>query len=460
MDKFKEECGLFGIFNHPEAANLTYLGLHALQHRGQEGAGIVSSDEIRLYTEKGIGLVSDIFSKEKIDSLHGNSAIGHVRYSTHGSSELVNTQPICVTSSIGTIAIAHNGNLTNANKLKKQLENDGAIFQTNSDTEVIVHLIAKSKKKSFLDRITFALKKCEGAYSLLFLMKDMLIAARDPRGFRPLVLGAVNKSYVLASETCAFDLVEAELIREVKPGEIVTINENGTTSYNLLENKNKKSFCIFEHIYFSRPDSNVFGSSVYLTRKELGRQLAREHPTKADYIIPVPDSGVASAIGYSEESGTPLELGLLRNHYVGRTFIEPQQHIRNFGVKLKLNSIKEVLNNKKVIVIDDSIVRGTTCRKIIKMIKDAGAKEVHVRISSPPTKDSCYYGIDTPDKSDLIANDLSVEQIRRYILADSLGYLSLKGLRNSVQNFSPYNVKNNYCVACFTGNYPTEISSR
>ena len=460
MAKFKEECGLFGIFNHPEAANLTYLGLHALQHRGQEGAGIVSSDEIKLYTEKGIGLVSDIFSKEKIDKLQGNSAIGHVRYSTAGSSDLANTQPIYVTSSMGKMAIAHNGNLTNANKLKKHLEQNGAIFQTNSDTEVIIHLIAKSKKKSFLDRIIFALKKCEGAYSLLFLMKDMIIAVRDPRGFRPLVLGTIKNSYVVASETCAFDLVEAETLREIKAGEIVTINEKGISSCSPLENQNKKAFCIFEHIYFSRPDSYVFGSSVYMTRKQLGRQLAKEHPIKADYVIPVPDSGVASAIGYSEESRIPLELGLLRNHYVGRTFIEPQQNIRNFGVKLKLNSIKEVLNKKKVIVIDDSIVRGTTCRKIIKMIKDAGATEVHVRISSPPTKDSCYYGIDTPDKSDLIANDLSVEQIRRYILADSLGYLSLRGLRNSVQKFSKYNVKNNYCVACFTSKYPTEIESR
>ncbi len=460
IDKFKDECGVFGIYNHPEASNLTYLGLHSLQHRGQEGAGIASTDNIKFYIEKGIGLVSDIFSKEKIDKLQGSSAIGHVRYSTTGTSSLVNTQPIHVTSSLGEIAVAHNGNLTNANKLKKSLEKDGAIFQTNSDTEVIVHLIAKSKKKSFLQRIIFALSKCEGAYSLLFLIGNQIIAARDPRGFRPLVLGAINNSYVIASETCAFDLVEAETIREIKPGEIITIDDKGITSYSPFKRIARKAFCIFEHIYFARPDSYVFGSSVYMARKELGRQLAREYPMKADYIVPVPDSGVASAIGYSEESGIPLELGLMRNHYVGRTFIEPKQNIRNFGVKLKLNSVKEVLNNKKVIVIDDSIVRGTTCRKIIKMIKDSGAKEVHVRISSPPTKDSCYYGIDTPDKSDLIANDLTIEQIRRYILADSLGYLSLNGLRESVQKDSPYNVKANYCTACFNGKYPTEIESR
>jgi|TARA_S200000501_G_scaffold97914_1_gene91264 amidophosphoribosyltransferase len=433
------------------------LGLHALQHRGQEGAGIACTDEIKIYSEKGIGLVSDIFDKDKINKLHGNSAIGHVRYSTSGSKNLVNVQPICVTSSAGEMAIAHNGNLTNANKLKAKLENNGAIFQTNSDTEVIIHLISNSKKRKFVDRVIYALGKCEGAFSLLFITKDGIIAARDPKGFRPLMLGNINNSYVIASETCAFDLVEAEPIREIKPGEVLEINHKGITSHNPFPNQRKKSFCIFEHIYFARPDSNIFGSSVYMTRKELGRQLAREHPVKADYVVPVPDSGVASAIGYSEESKIPLELGLLRNHYVGRTFIEPQQHIRNFGVKLKLNSVKDVLKNKKVIVIDDSIVRGTTCRKIIKMIKDAGAKEVHVRISSPPTKDSCYYGIDTPDKTELIANDLSTEQIRRYILADTLGYLTLDGLRNSVQKNSSYNVKNNFCVSCFNSRYPTDI---
>ncbi|HEX3035369.1 MAG TPA: amidophosphoribosyltransferase [Thermodesulfobacteriota bacterium] len=457
MTKLKEECGVFGIFDHPEAANLTYLGLHALQHRGQESAGIVTSDGMHLHAHRGMGLVSDIFTEEAISTLPGRNAIGHVRYSTSGSSHVKNSQPIVVAYSRGEIAIAHNGNLTNARRLRGELEHGGAIFQSTTDTEVIVHLIARSKEESLIKRIIEALTLCKGAYSLLFISPESLIAVRDPYGFRPLVLGRLGDSTVVASETCAFDLIEAEFVREVEPGEILVISKDGMESFKPFPKVNHAK-CVFEYIYFSRPDSFVFGDNVYKVRKEMGKQLAREQPADADIVVAVPDSGVPAAIGYAEESKLPLELGLLRNHYVGRTFIEPQQSIRNFGVKLKLNAIESVLSGKRVVIVDDSIVRGTTSRKIVKMIRSAGAKEVHMRISSPPMKFSCYYGIDTPIKEELIANSLSVEEINKYITSDTLGYLSLEGVMKAATNYKVQEGTNGFCNACFTGNYPIEIT--
>jgi amidophosphoribosyltransferase len=457
MPKLKEECGVFGIFGHPEAANLTYLGLHALQHRGQESAGITTSDGQNLYSHREMGLVSDIFTETAIESLPGRHAIGHVRYSTTGTSHSKNSQPIVITYSKGQLAIAHNGNLTNARTLREELEKAGAIFQSTTDTEVIVHLIARSREEMLIKRIIEALLRCKGAYSLLFLTPEFLVAARDPYGFRPLVLGQLMNSQVIASETCAFDLIEAKSVREIEPGEILVINKKGMESFKPFK-KVKHALCVFEFIYFARPDSHIFGRNVYQVRKELGKQLAREHPAEADIVTAVPDSGVPAAIGYSEESGLPLELGLLRNHYVGRTFIEPQKSIRNFGVKLKLNAIKDVLEGKRVVVVDDSIVRGTTSRKIVKMIRTAGAKEVHMRISSPPMKFSCYYGIDTPTKEELIANTLNVEEINKYITSDSIGYLTLEGVMEAVSSYKSLANKDSFCNACFTGNYRVPIT--
>lgn len=457
MVKLKEECGVFGIFDHPEAANLTYLGLHALQHRGQESSGIVTSDGAHLHAHRGMGLVSDIFTEEVISKLPGRRAIGHVRYSTTGSSHLKNSQPIVVAYSRGEIAIGHNGNLTNARMLREELEQGGAIFQSTTDTEVIVHLIARSKEESPVKRIIEALRICKGAYSLLFLSPELMIAVRDPYGLRPLVLGRLGDALTVASETCAFDLIEAEFVREIEPGEILVISKEGMESFKPFP-KVSPAKCIFEFIYFARPDSFIFGDNVYRVRKEMGKQLAREQPTDADIVVAVPDSGVPAAIGYSEESKLPLELGLLRNHYVGRTFIEPQQTIRNFGVKLKLNAIKSVLSGKRVVIVDDSIVRGTTSRKIVKMVRASGAKEVHMRISSPPMKFSCYYGIDTPIKEELIANSLNVEEINKYITSDTLGYLSLEGVMKAADSYKSQEEKNGFCDACFTGNYPVEIT--
>jgi len=460
MLKIREECGLFGIYGHPEAANLTYLGLHALQHRGQESAGIVTSDGTHLYTHREMGLVSDIFTEEVILKLPGKNAIGHVRYSTTGSSHLKNSQPIVINYFKGELAVAHNGNFTNARTLREELEQDGAIFQSTTDTEVLVHLIARSKEDKLIKRITDALIRCKGAYSLLFLSPKFMVAARDPYGFRPLVLGRLGDAVVVASETCAFDLIEAEFIREIDPGEILVINNRGIESFKPFP-PTRHAQCVFEFIYFARPDSFIFGRNVYQVRKELGKQLAREQPADADIVIPVPDSGVPAAIGYAEESGLPLEIGLLRSHYVGRTFIEPQQSIRNFGVKLKLNAIREVLSEKRVVIVDDSIVRGTTSRKIVKMIRAAGAKEVHMRISSPPMKFSCYYGVDTPIKEELIANSLDVEEINKYITSDTLGYLSLDGVMKAVETVESYRTldgSENFCDACFTGDYPVEIT--
>ncbi len=445
-------CGIFGVYNYPEAANLTYLGLHALQHRGQESAGIVSFDGKKYYSHIQMGHVVDIFTREIIEKLKGHIAIGHVRYSTTGSSLLQNAQPFMVNYFKGTLAIAHNGNLVNYEILREKLEKEGSIFQSTMDTEVIVHLIAKSHSENIIDRIKEALYQVKGAYSILFLTEGKLIAARDNYGFRPLVLGKIKDGYVFSSETCAFDLIEAEYIREVEPGEMIIIDTNGIKSERIPGEKTKKSYCVFEHIYFARPDSIVFGKNVYELRKTLGKILAQEHPVEADLVVPVPDSGIPAAIGYSEETKIPFELGLIRNHYVGRTFIEPKQSIRHFGVKIKLNALKDVLKGKKIVLIDDSIVRGTTSRKIVKMLRNAGAKEIHMRISSPTTNFPCFYGIDTPTRRELIASSHTVDEIRRYITADSLAYLSLEGLKKGVgEDF------NDYCYACFDGNYPVKF---
>lgn len=449
-EHFHDQCGVFGIFNSKEAANLTYLGLYALQHRGQESAGIISSDGYALHTHRQMGLVADIFSQDVLAKLPGLSAIGHVRYSTAGGSMLKNAQPFVVEYSRGAIAIAHNGNLTNAQSVRDELEAYGSIFQSTMDTEVIVHLIALSTDASIEDRIVSALKRVEGAYSLCFLTEDKLIGARDPNGFRPLILGKLNDAYVLASESCAFDLIDAEYVREIEPGEMVIIDKDGIVSYKPFE-KITQTRCVFEHIYFARPDSLVFGNNVYEMRKAFGRQLAKERPVEADVVIPVPDSGVPAAIGYAQEAGLPFELGLIRNHYVGRTFIEPHQNIRHFGVKIKLNALPGFLKGKRVVVVDDSLVRGTTSRKIIKMIRDAGAKEIHLRLSSPPIISPCYYGIDTPNKSELIASSHSIDEIEKYVTADTVAYLSVEGLAKVAGS-------QGYCNACFTGKYPVAIT--
>jgi len=445
----EEECGIFGIYNHREASNLTYLGLYALQHRGQEACGIVSSDGQRLYSHKSMGLVADVFGNPEIfRNVPGDSAIGHVRYSTTGDSVSKNIQPILVNYSRGAIAVAHNGNIVNSQLIRAELEAWGSIFQTTMDTEIIVHLLAASKASSLEERMVEALNRIKGAYCLLFITETRMVAVRDPHGFRPLCLGKLGESYVVASESCALDLIEAEFIREVEPGEMIVIGRGGITSQFPFK-KVKPSHCIFEHVYFARPDSYIFGRNVYLARKELGRQLAREHAVEADIVIPVPDSGVPAAMGYAEESGIPFEMGLIRNHYVGRTFIEPAQSIRHFGVKIKLNPVRELLKGKRVVVIDDSIVRGTTSRKIVKMVRQAGASEVHMRISSPPTSYPCYYGIDTPNRKELISSSHTIEEIRRYITADSLGYLSHEGLIAAVGGDAE-----SFCHACFSGDYP------
>ncbi len=450
-DRFNDECGVFGIYGHPEAANLAYLGLYSLQHRGQESAGIVSSDGETLHSHKGMGLVADVFTSGAIGKLIGDTAIGHVRYSTAGESHIKNAQPFVVEYSRGGIAVAHNGNLVNAMLLRAQFEAYGSIFQSSMDTEVIVHLIASSNEISISDRIIFALKKIRGSYSLLFLTEDTMVAARDPNGFRPLSLGRLKGAWVVASETCAFDLIEAEFVREIEPGEVLVINKDGVASYRPFP-KAPFTPCVFEFIYFARPDSLIFGANVHAVRKKLGERLAFEHPVEADIVIPVPDSGVPAAIGYAAASGIPFDKGIVRNHYVGRTFIEPKDAIRHFGVKVKLNPIKEILSGKRVVVIDDSIVRGTTSRKIVKMIRDAGAKEIHMRISSPPTICPCYYGIDTPRREELIAATQTVEEINDFITSDSLGYLSVEGLYEAVKQAGL-----SFCDACFTGRYPVDV---
>jgi amidophosphoribosyltransferase len=444
-----EECGIFGVFGHPEAANLTYLGLYALQHRGQEGAGICSSDGKTLHLEKSMGLISDIFNEKRLKRLPGDSAIGHNRYSTAGSSVLKNVQPLLANYALGSIAIAHNGNLVNAEQMRNELETEGAIFQSSSDSEVILHLIARAKSEDPYERITEALKDVRGAFSLVFLRENEMIALRDPFGVRPLAIGKVDGAYVVASETCAFDIINAQYIRDVEPGEMVIINENGIRSIQALKSP-RKAFCVFEFIYFSRPDSYIYNHTcVNSIRKNFGKQLAIDSPADADIVIPVPDSGVPAAVGFAEQSGIPFDFGLIRNHYVGRTFIEPKQSIRHFGVKIKLNPVRCLLEGKRVVVVDDSIVRGTTSKKIIKMIREVGgAKEVHMRISSPPTIGPCFYGIDTPTRQELIASTHLVEEIRKYITADSLSYLSISGLRGIVPH------PEDYCTACFDNKYP------
>ncbi len=444
-----EECGIFGIYGHPEAANLTYLGLYALQHRGQEGAGICSSDGRQLFLEKSMGLVADIFSEKRLRRLPGYLAIGHNRYSTSGTSALKNVQPIVANFALGSLAIAHNGNLISSLELRASLEEEGAIFQSSSDSEVIVHLIAQSKGYDFYERVIHAIKQISGSFSLLILREKEIIAIRDPYGVRPLSLGQKDGSYVVASETCALDLIGATYIRDIEPGEVLIINEHGLNSLKPF-NSLRKAFCVFELIYFSRPDSNIFGGlNVNEMRKEFGRQLAKESSTEADLVIPVPDSGVPAALGYSEVSNIRFDYGLIRNHYIGRTFIEPKHNIRHFGVKIKLNPVRKLLEGKKLVVIDDSIVRGTTSKKIVKMLREGGgAKEVHLKISSPPTIGPCYYGIDTPTRRELIASSHLIEEIRKYVTADSLSYLSLEGLKNIVPD------PDNFCTACFDSKYP------
>jgi len=446
--KFKDECGVFGIHGESEAANLTYLGLHALQHRGQEGAGIACSDGHVVRCQRGRGLVGEVFDEAELATLRGHVAIGHVRYSTTGENSTRNVQPFVVRYKEGQVAIAHNGNLVNAAVLREQLEQVGSIFATSSDTEVILHLIATSHQPTFVNRLVDALLRVEGAYSLVLMTEETLVAVRDPWGFRPLVLGRRGNGWIVASETCALGLTGGEYVREVEPGEMIIIDRDGVTSIRPFPRRPRRA-CVFEHIYFSRPDSDVFGQSVYEVRKELGRILSTEHPVEADVVIPVPDSGITAALGYSEASGIPFQRGLLRSHYVGRTFIEPSQQIRDFGVKLKLAPVSSVLRGKRVVVVDDSLVRGTTARKIVRMIRESGAKQVHLRITSPPTTGSCFYGVDTPTRDELIAHRLQVDQIREAMGADSLGYLSIEGLRRAEAAGA-----GQFCEACFTGDYP------
>jgi amidophosphoribosyltransferase len=450
-DKFHDECGLFGIWNHAEAANVTYLGLYALQHRGQESAGIAATDGHSFHTEKAMGRVADVFHPERLRRLPGRRAIGHVRYSTAGTSRLRNAQPITANTARGPIAIAHNGNLTNADALRREMEADGAIFQSNSDTEVILHLLARAPAGPLEEQLPHALARVQGAYSLLLLTPEAIYAIRDPNGFRPLTIGRLDDGWVVASETCALDLIEARLERDVEPGEVVVISNAGLQSVRAFPPA-ERLHCVFEYVYFARPDSVLWGKNVHTVRKAMGRELAREHPIEADIVIPVPDSGTSAALGYSETSGLRYEMGLIRNHYVGRTFIEPKQGIRHFGVKVKLNPMREMLEGRRVIVVDDSIVRGTTSRKIVRMIRSAGASEVHMRISSPPIQWPCYYGIDTPTRKELIGASHSVEEIRRYLGADTLGYLSLDGMLKATGT-DP----SQYCHACFTGSYRVGI---
>lgn len=453
FDKLHEECGIFGIFGHKEASTLTQLGLFALQHRGQEACGIVSSDGEHLHQFRSQGLVADVLGEDVLRKLVGQSAIGHTRYSTAGRNTIKEVQPFSVICQHGEVAVCHNGNLPFAEQKRAELEQAGAIFSSTSDTETLLHGIARTKAKDAIAAIETVLKETEGAFSLLFLTPKALIAVRDPRGFRPLVLGKLNDSWCVASETCAFDLIDAEYVREVEPGEMLIIDENGLRSLKPFETK-PHSVCTFEHVYFSRPDSTVYGRSVNESRHKMGKQLAMEHPVAADLVVPVPDSGVAASIGYSTQSGISFRQAIIRNHYVGRTFIEPSQSIRSFGVRLKLNPIKDLINGRRVILVDDSIVRGTTSKKIVQMVREAGATEVHMRISCPPTISPCYYGVDTPSKDDLIAAQMSVEEVCAKIGADSLGYLSLEGMLEAI-GIEP----SSSCNACWTGKYPTLIAN-
>lgn len=451
-DHPKEYCGLFGIINHKHASWLTYLGLYALQHRGQEACGIVASDKGVLSSHKEMGLVSDVFSEGVLNKLKGNMACGHVRYSTTGSSILKNAQPLLIDFAKGSICIAHNGNLVNSFSLRQYLEKNGSIFQTTTDSELVIHLMARAKSNDLKESLIYALKRIKGAYSLVLMDNNFLIGARDPLGFRPLCLGKLGLSWCLASETCAFDLIGARFIREIEPGEIIFISKDGLKSvrHKELQSKNRHSYCTFEHVYFSRPDSIVFGETVHLVRRKLGAQLAKEHPVKADYVVPVPDSGFSAALGYSQEAGIPLEMGIIRNHYVGRTFIQPAQDSRDLGVRVKFNLLKDVLKGKRIIIVDDSIVRGTTSKIRVRNLRKIGVKEVHLRISCPPHRFPCFYGIDFHRASELIANKYeSQDAIRKYLGVDSLGYLSLDGMLSSLKY-----PRNNYCTACWNGKYP------
>jgi amidophosphoribosyltransferase len=452
IDYPKEECGIFGIFDHPEASHLTYLGLYSLQHRGQESAGIVTCDEGESKTHKGMGLVADIFDRNTLNALCGNSAIGHVRYSTTGSSLLKNAQPFLAQRQKSFMAVAHNGNLVNARQLKDRLEAQGSIFQSTMDSEIFVHLIARSRKKGYQEKTIQALSQVRGAYSLILLTENGLIGARDPHGFRPLCLGKLNGSFVLASETCALDLVQAKYINDIHPGEVVMIDKHGLHSEKPFP-RVKPSFCIFEYIYFARPDSNIFGENVYLVRKKLGARLAEEAPAEADFVMPIPDSGNYAALGFAERLRLPFEMGMIRNHYVGRTFIQPSQSVRDLGVKVKLNPVKDLLRGKRVVVVEDSIVRGTTSRTRIRALRDAGVKEVHMRVSCPPHRFSCHYGIDFPTREELIGSSRSVEEIRKFIGLDSLAYLSVEGMVGAMPQS-----RDSFCLACFTGKYPVPVS--
>jgi amidophosphoribosyltransferase len=454
-------CGVFGIFNHPEAANLAYLGLHALQHRGQESAGVVTNDRGMLHAVRQMGYVADVFDEDRLRQLTGHIAVGHVRYTTSGGSLPKNIQPLTVEYRHGSVALAHNGNLVNADQIREELEADGSIFHTNSDTEVVLQLMARSNERDWVDNLASALSRVRGAFSMVMTAGERLVAARDPHGFRPLILGRVRgeqthphygkNAWVIASETCAFDLIDAEKVRDILPGEILVIDGEGLRSTRLKPQPRR--FCVFEHVYFARPDSVLDDVAVYDVRVAMGQALARECPAEADVVIPVPDSGVVAALGYAKQAGLPFEMGLIRNHYVGRTFIEPKDSIRHFGVKLKLNAVPQLLRGRRVVVVDDSIVRGTTSRKIVKMIRAAGAAEVHVRISSPPVTGPCHYGIDTPTRAELIASSYDVDETARFIEADSLGYLSPQGLLTAVGE----NGEDNFCSACFTGRYPVPV---
>jgi len=457
-DEPREYCGLFGITNNRQAVWLTYLGLFAQQHRGQEACGIVANNQGVLSTHKDMGLVSDVFSEQVLSRLKGNMAVGHVRYSTTGSSVLKNSQPLLIDYANGSICIAHNGNLVNSLELRQKLEKSGSIFQTTTDSELVIHLMARSNKRSLEDSLIYALKRVKGAYSLVLMNSNYLIGVRDPHGFRPLVLGKLGASYCLASETCAFDLIGAKFVREIEPGEIVFINDQGvlksikpkelTTSHH--------AFCIFEHVYFSRPDSNVFGETVHIVRRKLGAQLAKEHPVQADFVVPVPDSGFSAALGYSQESKIVLEMGIIRNHYVGRTFIQPAQDSRDMGVRVKFNILKDILKGKRIIIVDDSIVRGTTSKIRVRNLRKAGVKEVHLRISCPAHRFPCFYGIDFHRASELIANKYdNLEKISKYLEVDSLGYLSLEGMLGCFKH-----PKHSYCTSCWTGKYPLRPEKR
>ena len=464
FDKLREECGVMAVYNHSDAARMTYWGLYALQHRGQESAGIASADGYGVNDYKGMGLVSEIFTDEVLAKLPGHMAIGHTRYSTTGDSALLNAQPISVESTRGLIAIAHNGNLVNLGTSKARLERDGAVFQTTSDSEIIIQLIAHCQKNTLVDCIADALQQVDGAFSIVMMTRNRVFAARDPHGFRPLSMGRIEgkhgapDTFVFASETCAFDLLHAKYERDVEPGELVMVSEDGVTSRRFTPQTVPNASCIFEHVYFARPDSRIYGRWVQKSREEMGRQLARESHVAADLVVPVPDSGVTAAIGYAAESGIPFNLGLIRNHYVGRTFIQPEQRVRDFGVRMKLNPVRSLLEGKRVILIDDSIIRGTTSRKIVRMVRAAGATEVHLRISCPPTVSPCFYGVDTPSKKDLIAANKTIEEIRQYIEADSLAYLSLPGLTHACTTGEPADGLSpaSFCTACYTGHYPTQ----